>query len=325
MTRFPASSRTSTPRSSASPGRRQSSPSHTCSPPMTAAAGFTSRTRAAMAPTPALTPCVTTTNPALESELTGSRSHPRGSSRSSNGLRVASIITMSKSRASRRCWNPSSSTTTSVPPSAATSAPSSGPAPVAPPAPIAPASRAKRSRSPSTRFGCATTGTDANARRYASSSSLRPPARAPYPRIAMHGRRPISISIRTTSPTIGLFPVPPTDRFPTLITGRSSVTTPRPASKARFRRAISQPYSFSPSIATGASHVGSGPRGPARSAIPRCPSGFASIGLHHTAAPRPTRKPPPSEKHARRRFQIAPKVHLCHLRQHFWHCRPHGA
>ena len=54
-----------------------------------------------------------TTTPARRSDPTGSRSRPRGKSRPRpNGSR-ASSRTMSRSRASRRCWKPSSRTSSS--------------------------------------------------------------------------------------------------------------------------------------------------------------------------------------------------------------------
>ena len=54
-----------------------------------------------------------TTTPARRSDRTGSRSRPRGNSRPSPNGSSASSRTMSRSRASRRCWNPSSRTSSS--------------------------------------------------------------------------------------------------------------------------------------------------------------------------------------------------------------------
>ena len=51
--------------------------------------------------------------PARRNDATGSRSRPRGSSRPSPNGSSASSRTKSRSRASRRCWNPSSSTRSS--------------------------------------------------------------------------------------------------------------------------------------------------------------------------------------------------------------------
>lgn len=57
---------------------------------------------------------------------------------------------------------------------------------------------------------------------------------------------------------MGDLPVPPTERLPTLMTGRSNVITPLPRSKARERRPSSSAYIAAKSGPNGASNGGSG-------------------------------------------------------------------
>ena len=91
------------------PAARAATPSR--SERATARAATTSRSQSAAAQSES----DTSTTPARRSAVSGSRRRPRGRTCSKpNGL-VASTTTMSRSRATRRCWNPSSRSTASTP------------------------------------------------------------------------------------------------------------------------------------------------------------------------------------------------------------------
>jgi hypothetical protein len=82
----------------------------------------------------------------------------------------------------------------------------------------------------------ASRGTSGCHRRWSASSS------SPYPRLTTAGACPRERRRSTTHPATGVFPVPPTERFPTEITGTGTVRDRRrPVSKARFRSRTAPP------------------------------------------------------------------------------------
>ena len=62
------------------------------------------------------------------------------------------------------------------------------------------------------------------------------PSRRAYPRVRIDGRSPCSSSSRAMQATIGVLPAPPTDGFPTLITGRASTRRRRGSRAYHCRR-----------------------------------------------------------------------------------------
>ena len=160
---------------------------------------------------------VITTASARASPCGGSRRRPTGNtSPPPNGF-SASINTKSKFRANRTCWKPSSSTTTSVSKSSARRDPvwkRSAPIPTG-------ATRERRKICGSSPVSAVRTVAPAASAMW-STGEMRP-----YPRVRIPGLRPPSRNNSARRSTHGVFPVPPIERLPTLITGTFS----------RFRRA----------------------------------------------------------------------------------------
>ena len=149
---------------------------------------------------------------ARRSELAGSRNVPRGNTWSNPKGAVASRRTMSRSRCSRRCWNPSSSNKTSA------------------------WCWLIACLAISTRLGDCRCGTSGKAWCNSFASSFSPPPSERYPRLSSTTFVSDSRSCRAIHFTSGVFPVPPSVKLPTEITGTSTRTISRePASNARFR------------------------------------------------------------------------------------------
>ncbi len=116
----------------------------------------------------------------------GSRQGPRGNNRRRAGQPSAANSTTLASGRSARCWNASSSTATRAPSRSAW-------------------------RSAARRSADTYTGTDGLSIPCTMTSS------PPYPRITTAGRSPLRSSLRAIQAVSGVFPVPPTVKFPTTI------------------------------------------------------------------------------------------------------------
>ena len=95
----------------------------------------------------------------------------------------------------------------------------------------------RNTRNAQTRSGLASTGTPGRRIAYSSASSLGPPGRAAYPRMAITGRRPSARRRSTIQVTTGVLPVPPVVMLPTEMTGFVTGITPRPRSNRALRAA----------------------------------------------------------------------------------------
>src|SRR6185312_5136873 len=99
------------------------------------------------------------------------------------------------------------------------------------------APRARARHTPATRSAAITTGISGFTSRWTSGSSL------PYPRITIAGCAPRSTSRAASHAAVGVFPVPPTVRLPTLTLGSASLTcSTSPASKSAPRTATAPAY-----------------------------------------------------------------------------------
>ena len=199
---------------------------------------------------------VTTMRSARVSADRGSRSVPRGKSPPGPHGARASRHTISTSFSSRRCWNPSSSSTTSGRRFATAHWPArrrSAPTTTATPG----RRRARRSGSSPARSAGSLGAPPSD------TSSTGAPGRRPYPRLTMTTRRPSSVSQRATISTAGVLPVPPTVRFPRETTAHGS--RPRASQPRRYassRTARPPRYAHAAGVRT----KRSGPARPSRQA-----------------------------------------------------------
>ncbi len=222
--------------------------------------------------------------PPRRSDPTGSRSSPRGKIRPRpNGIK-ASSRTMSRSRAKRRCWKPSSRTSSS---DSSSSTARSGEVDA---------------------VGALEVGDvgqvlveDARLVVVAALPAVAPAQdRDPHPARRNH---------RATHSTIGVLPVPPSVRLPTDTTGTAArCVSFHPRSKARFRARTASPYpdAASPSPDREAAARGPGPRpGPTAGRRPHPPRPLPRPAILTLAFD--VRKAPRGPVRARRRHAPRPR------------------